>query len=158
MKIEPGVYEVLRDTKNPKPDRRCRDDWRAVPVWKKGLRFVVERSRYGSHEVLAAHTGRWTHQSIAVGSERFDALVAAGIRRIEARTLGALAGEAKALGLRPSADRTLAVLVLMGAVSPEQAWRAMLIAEGLLDPDGPREDIYDRAGRELGRGTGVALS
>jgi len=60
---------LTKDVKNPKPDRRRKRDWRYLPVWEKGTKFVVtteyhERTR--DKELLSAA------QSVA------DKLIAAG--------------------------------------------------------------------------------
>jgi len=40
--LKPGTYKLTRDIKNPKPDRRVKEDWRAHPVWKAGTEFLVQ--------------------------------------------------------------------------------------------------------------------
>jgi len=32
---------LTEDVKNPSPDRRVKRDWRKVPIWTKGTRFIV---------------------------------------------------------------------------------------------------------------------
>lgn len=41
VKLEPGLYRLTRDIANAHPDRRCKGDWRALPVIPAGKLFIV---------------------------------------------------------------------------------------------------------------------
>jgi len=56
--IPPGTYKLDRDVQNPRPDRRCTRDWRKMPVWNRGVRFVVkEQRRMGDRHLAEATAG-----------------------------------------------------------------------------------------------------
>lgn len=46
-----GVYRLVEDVKNPKPDKRCRGQFDAAPVWKTGLTIVVRSFKDQEHRV-----------------------------------------------------------------------------------------------------------
>lgn len=39
-----GLWELIRDFENPDADRRVKDNWLSLPIWKKGMRFVLRRN------------------------------------------------------------------------------------------------------------------
>jgi len=89
-KIVPGkVYRLTRDVKNPKPDRRYRDNWKLEETWKAGWVFYTRSwdERGWEHNgitvpgftITSLYTGRWSSQDMVVlrsngrGSEDWDA-------------------------------------------------------------------------------------
>lgn len=60
--IPPGAYRLDRDVQNPRPDHRRTRDWRKMPIWYAGVRFVVrEQSRMGAHSLAEACAGLEPH-------------------------------------------------------------------------------------------------
>jgi hypothetical protein len=83
-KLPPGVYQLVKDVVNPAPDRRQKYDWRLLPLWTKGKRFIVSHQTE-SHKA-AGQIVTWTvarvvpetggsHMLAGNGDERFNALV-----------------------------------------------------------------------------------
>lgn len=61
-----GIYTLTQDVKNPKPDKRMAGDWRATPIWTKGMRFVIEEhSDENSEYVFRTMYKLHTYQTIA---------------------------------------------------------------------------------------------
>lgn len=79
--IPPGAYRLDRDVANPRPDRRHSRDWRKMPVWDKGTRFVVKEQRRMGDRDLA---------EVTVG---LDPNVAAELRARDRYTVVELAGD-----------------------------------------------------------------
>lgn len=66
---EPGIYELSKDVKNPKPDRRTTRDWRAIPVWEKGTRFLILEDRELGYPRLT-RLGSYHHEDVSLLQSR----------------------------------------------------------------------------------------
>ena len=82
INIPAGTYKLSRDVQNPKPDRRCTRDWRKMPVWDKGSRFVVKEQRRMGDKHLAEVTAGLDPDVVAElrAKDRYTVVELAGSR------------------------------------------------------------------------------
>lgn len=80
--IPPGAYELARDVKNPRADRRATRDWRKLPVWDKGTQFVVKEQRRMGDRHLAEVTAGLDPETVArlQANDRYTVVELAGNR------------------------------------------------------------------------------
>src|SRR6185436_12290051 len=80
--IPPGTYKLARDVQNPTPDRRHTRDWRKMPVWNQGSRFVVKEQRRMGDTHLAEVTAGLDPDVVAElrAKDRYTVVELAGSR------------------------------------------------------------------------------
>jgi len=80
--IPPGTYKLARDVQNPTPDRRHTRDWRKMPVWNQGSRFVVKEQRRMGDKHLAEVTAGLDPDVVAElrAKDRYTVVELAGSR------------------------------------------------------------------------------
>lgn len=80
--IPAGTYKLSRDVQNPKADRRHTRDWRKVPIWNRGSRFVVKEQRRMGDKHLAEVTVGLDHEVVAElrAKDRYTVVELAGSR------------------------------------------------------------------------------
>lgn len=86
IQLKPGTYTLTRDVRNPRPDRRHKDDWSKWPIWEAGTEFLVSKRSRGlpvddpdiateTREILRARDAYYTIRMVGV---RFSVLYEVG--------------------------------------------------------------------------------
>jgi hypothetical protein len=114
-----AVYLLVRDVKNPTPDRRQKYDWTAQTNWLAGTRFrIVTEHIYEGVKLLAITTGKYDHHRILLRKAPAELLAA-----LE-ETTPSLHESLRLRGLHHYKDEALDNLVSSGIVTVEQVINA----------------------------------
>lgn len=72
-----GCYRLTVDTKNPNPDRRIKDDWTKLPLWKKDVTklIAIQRTHYAAiSEDDDEERPCYTYTELAAIGDRYTSL------------------------------------------------------------------------------------
>ncbi len=87
--MTPGIYTLTRDVVNPLGDKRVKREFDRMPLWKKGMRLIVEDGTVGLRTtgLRIYPVGGYSHLGVNTDldfqKESAEALTAPGVLEIE---------------------------------------------------------------------------